>query len=59
MIETEEFTMAESKDEAYWIERKKSSEVAINNLKADLEVIPRHIAFHEAIIAMCEEKIKK
>ena len=59
VIETGEFTFAESKDEAYWIDRKKQSELAIKMLKADLEAIPRHIAFHEAVIKMCEGKIKK
>ena len=59
MIETEEFTFAESKEEAYWIERKNVSLAQIKALKSELEAIPRHIKFHEAVIKMCEEKIKK
>ena len=59
VIETEEFTFAESKDEAYWIDRKKQSEQAIKLLKADMEMIPNHIKFHEEVIKMCQEKIKK
>ena len=59
MIETEEFTFAESKDEAYWIERKRVSEAQIKALKSELEQIPKHIMFHEAIMKMCNEKIKK
>lgn len=59
VIETAEFTFAEDKSEAYWIERKKVSEAQIKALRNELEEIPRHIMFHEAIIAMCEEKLAK
>ncbi len=59
VIETKEFTIAESKDEAYWIERKKVSEQQVKAHQSELEVIPQHIKFHKAIIKMCEEKLVK
>ncbi len=52
VIETEEFTFAESKDEAMWIDIKKRYE---QNLKA----IKKDMVFIEAVIKMCDEKIKK
>jgi len=51
MIETEEFTMAESKEEAFWIETKKRYEL-------NLEVLKKDVVFVEAIIKMCGEHIK-
>ena len=52
VIETEEFTFAETKDEAFWIEIKERYEKNLAALKKDQKFI-------EAIIEMCESKIKK
>lgn len=59
MIETEEFTMAESKDEAFWIQRRKDSENAIKQHELAMEEIPRYVSFHKALIALCDTKILK
>lgn len=66
MIETEEFTMAESKEEAYFMERKAEAEKNIIGLeknlettKENLENIPRHIEFNKLLIELCNSKIKK
>ena len=52
MIETNEFTFAESKDEAMWIDIKKRYE-------KNLEALEKDKIFIEEVIKMCEEKIKK
>ena len=51
MIETKEFTFAESKEEAMWIEIKKRYE-------QNLEALKKDIIFIEAVIELCKSKIK-
>ena len=51
MIETEEFTMAESKEEAFWIEVRQRYE-------KNLEAMKKDIVFIEAVIKMCGEHVK-
>ena len=51
VIETEEFTFAESSEEAMWIDIKKRYEKNLEALKKDQ-------VFIEAVIKMCQEKIK-
>jgi len=52
MIETGEFTMAESKEEAMWIETR-------DRYQRSLEAIKKDIVFIEAVIELCNSKIKK
>lgn len=58
MIETDDFTMAENEEEAFWAEKKSLSEELIKGMEKDLEQIPKLINFHKAVICMCEQKMK-
>ena len=52
MIETEEFTLAESKEEAFWIEIR-------DRYIKNLEALKKDMVFIEAVIELCSSKIKK
>ena len=44
--------------ESFWNLRKKIEERYLEQLKQDLNDLPKLIDFHEEIIKLCEEKIK-
>ena len=48
-----------SKEEAFWTQKKEVSERMVKAMEQDLEDIPHLIRFHQAVIDMCKQKIKK